>query len=136
MADTTTAPTSRHEATVERYVRFWNAGDPGEQQRLAADTFLDDVEYHAPVGLLRGPGALIEFRDQFAQHMDPVVFRRLRAPEIHHDRARLAWEIEVHGGRPFAAGTDVLEFATDGRIASVSAFVDRAPEGFDPHAHD
>jgi hypothetical protein len=27
-------------------------------------------------------------------------------------------------------------FGTNGRISSVSAFLDRAPEGFDPHAHD
>ncbi|MFI5488761.1 nuclear transport factor 2 family protein [Micromonospora echinaurantiaca] len=131
----TTAPSRQHEATVERYLRFWNAGTPEEQQRLAATTFTDDIEYHAPVGVLAGRQALIDFRDRFAQHMGTVAFRSREEPQIHHDRARLRWEIEV-GAEPFAAGTDVLAFDPDGRISSVSAFLDRAPEGFDPHAHD
>ncbi|MFF4114362.1 hypothetical protein ACFY0P_12930 [Streptomyces sp. NPDC001714] len=35
-----------------------------------------------------------------------------------------------------ATGTDVLRLDTDGRISSVTVFLDRAPEGFDPAAHD
>jgi hypothetical protein len=51
------------------------------------------------------------------------------------DRARLRWEILVGPEESsFAAGTDVVQFDEDGRISSVSAFVDRAPVGFDPHA--
>jgi hypothetical protein len=133
----TTAPSSmHHEATVQRYVRFWNTGTPEEQHRIASETFTDGIQYHAPVGILDGWQALIDFRDQFAEHMGTVAFRCREEPQIHHDRAKLLWEIQVRGGEPFAAGTDVLVFDTNGRISSVSAFLDRAPEGFDPHAHD
>lgn len=131
MADT-------HEAVIERYLEFWNAGTPAEQQRLASETFTDDVCYRAPIGVLTGPYALIGFRDQFAGHMGEVAFRRRDEPgvaEVHHDRARLRWELEAGGKNPFAAGTDVLEFDAEGRIAAVTAFLDQAPEGFDPHAH-
>ncbi len=126
---------SRYADTVERYVRFWNTAEPGEQRRLAAETFTDDVRYHAVVGVRTGPQALIDFHDQFTGHQGAALFRRREQPQIHHDRARLAWEIELDGGRPFAAGTDLLVFEPDGRISSVSTFLDRAPEGFDPHAH-
>jgi hypothetical protein len=30
----------------------------------------------------------------------------------------------------------VIVLASDGRISSITAFLDRAPEGFDPHAHN
>ncbi|HEX6499701.1 MAG TPA: nuclear transport factor 2 family protein [Micromonosporaceae bacterium] len=133
----TTAPSStEHEAVVERYLRFWNAGTPEERQRLASATFTDDVEYHAVVGVLTGPQALIDFRDQFTGHVGDATFRRREAPQIHHGRARLMWEIEIGSGEPFAAGTDVLVFDPENRISSVTVFLDRPPVGFDPHAHD
>ncbi|WP_327038027.1 isomerase [Micromonospora maris] len=124
-----------YEDTVERYVRFWNTGQSEEQRRLAADTFTEEVSYHALVDVLTGVQALIDFRGQFIQRVGAAVFRRRAAPQIHHDRARLMWEIELDSGQSFAAGTDVLVFDADGRISSVSTFLDRAPEGFDPHAH-
>lgn len=137
MTETTTPERIDHEASVERYFRFWNAATPEEQRRLAAETFTSDLEYHAPVGVLVGAQALIDFHDEFVAHMGGASLKRHGEVQAHHDRARLSWEIEVDGREePFAAGTDVLEFAADGRISSISSFLDRAPEGFDPHAHE
>lgn len=129
----TTAPT--HEATVERYLRFWNGATPDEQRRLAAETLADDVEYRAPIGLLDGTQALIDFRAQAAEHLGSLSFHRRGEVQVHHDRARLPWRIEARGEETFAAGVDVLTFDADGRVSSVVAFLDKAPEGFDPHAH-
>ncbi|MGS2617159.1 nuclear transport factor 2 family protein [Micromonospora sp. LZ34] len=126
---------TRYAEAVERYVRFWNTGEPDQQQRLAVETFTDDIRYHAEIGVLTGRQALIDFHDQFTQHVSTAVFQGREQPQIHHDRARLRWEIEVQQGQSFAAGTDTLVFAPDGRISSVTTFLDRAPEGFDPHAH-
>lgn len=50
------------------------------------------------------------------------------------DRARLRWEI-LRVGQSLAEGTDVIVVDDQGRVESVTAFLDRAPEGFDPHAH-
>lgn len=135
MTETTATTTAQHRATVDDYVRFWNAATPQEQRRLSAAAFTDDVRYHALIGVLSGPAALIGFREEFARHMGTVVFRPRQEPQIHHGRARLMWEIEAGGKNPFATGTDVLVFAPDGRVGSVSAFIDQAPEGFDPDAH-
>ncbi|MFR9780596.1 nuclear transport factor 2 family protein [Micromonospora sp. MS34] len=127
--------TSTYQAAVERYERFWNTGKPDEQQELAAETFADDIRYHAVIGVLTGRQALVDFHDQFTAQMADAVFRRRGEPQLHHDRGRLMWEIEVGDGKSFAAGTDVLVFDKDGRISEVTAFLDRAPEGFDPNAH-
>lgn len=137
MTETTATDRIDQEASVERYFRFWNAETPEEQHRLAAETFTSDVEYHAPIGVLVGSQALIDFRNEFVAHMGSAALQRRGEVQAHHDRARLAWEIQVEGrDESFAAGTDVLEFAADGRINSISSFLDRAPEGFDPHAHE
>jgi len=120
-------------AAVERYIRFWNAETPGDQRRLAAETYAEGVSYCTPVGVMHGSEELIGFRDQFAQHSPGYSFRARTAPEAHHDRARLQWELVVDG-TTFATGTDVLELDDGGRIVSVTGFLDRPPAGFDPDA--
>lgn len=126
----------QHSQVLDRYVEFWNAEDGDEQRRTAGVVFDDRVEYRAPVGILTGAEALINFRDQFTDHMGAAVLAVRQAPEIHHDRARLLWEIRLGGGTSFAAGTDVIAFGSDGRISSVTSFLDRAPEGFQLPHHD
>ncbi|WP_406858905.1 nuclear transport factor 2 family protein [Streptomyces sp. HUAS MG47] len=124
---------------LDAYVRFWNADDEAEQHRLAAVAFADGVEYRAEIGILNGAEALMDFRNQFTGHMGPAALRLRQEPQVHHRRARLRWEILVgaaDGERTsFAEGTDVIQLGEDGRITSVTAFLDRAPEGFDPAAH-
>jgi hypothetical protein len=115
--------------SVERYIEFWNASRPEDQLELATATFSDQVAYYAPVGVMRGVGELIGFRNQFAEHSPGYEFRPRSEPEAHHDRARLQWELLV-SGTSFATGTDVLELDPDGHIVAVTGFLDRAPEGF------
>ncbi|MBO0813139.1 MAG: isomerase [Microlunatus sp.] len=122
--------------TLDQYVRFWNAETVEQQRRVAAGVFAEPVEYHAPVGVLTGAEQLINFRNQFLDHMGAASLVTRREPETHHDRARLQWEIRLAGGESFATGTDVIAFGADGRITSVSSFLDRAPEGFDAAHHD
>lgn len=126
----------RRSEVLDQYVEFWNAETVEQQRRIAAAVFNGPVEYHAPVGELVGAEQLINFRNQFTEHMGDATLVVRRAPETRHDRARLLWEIQLAGGESFATGTDVIAFAPDGRIDSISSFLDRAPEGFDPHQHE
>lgn len=120
----------RVDESVARYVEFWNA-TPDAQRRNGAETFAGDVVYVAPAGVLTGVDALADFTEQFTSNVGSYTFRTRRAPDLHHDRARIPWELVV-GDEPFAEGTDVLIVAGDGRIASVTTFIDRAP-GQRPH---
>ena len=119
--------------TVASYVRFWNV-EPAEQRRTGGEVFTDDVTYVAPVGVLTGVEALAGFTEQFVGNVGAYEFRARTEPDVHHDRARLQWEIRV-GDASFAEGTDVLTADGDGRIRSITTFVDRAPEGVDTHPH-
>ncbi|MFD8706791.1 hypothetical protein ACFV1W_30020 [Kitasatospora sp. NPDC059648] len=67
----------------------------------------------------------------------PVTLRLRRAPEVHHQRARVEWELLTGeaGDTSFATGTDIVQLDEDGRISAVTVFLDRAPEGFDAAAH-
>lgn len=129
-SDTPTVDTT----IIERYVDFWNADTPAEQSRLAVEVLSDEITYHAAVGVMHGVEELNGFRSQFADFAPDYVFKARRPPERHHDRGRLQWELVVDG-ESFATGTDVLELDGAGRIASISSFLDRPPEGFDHAAH-
>lgn len=135
MTDTTIDTTIDTASAIDGYLRFWNL-DPGEEQlRLATDLFALEVTYHAPIGVREGAASLVELSAQFAEHLGDVAFRARTEPDIVGDRARLQWEI-IRGDESFAEGTDVIVLDDEGRIETVTTFLDRAPEGFDPHAHD
>jgi hypothetical protein len=134
MTDTTVASRNRNEQAVERYIAFWNADTAEDQRRLASKTFVDGVQYAAPIGVLSGPAALMGFRSQFVDHVGVATFQSRESPQTHNDRARLKWEIVIGEGESFATGTDVMVIGADGLISSVTSFLDRAPVGFDPHA--
>ena len=121
--------------TVERYARFWNAETADAQRRIAVDLFTEDVEYRSVPGVLVGMEALIDFKRQFIEHMGQAAYRPLVEPDHHHDRVRVRWEIVLADGTSFAAGTDVLAVGPDGRITSVTSFLDRAPAGFEHADH-
>jgi hypothetical protein len=121
---------------LDQYVAFWNA-ETGDQQRgIAEAIFATPISYHAPIGVLTGPEQLINFRNQFVGEVGDAALVLRRTPETHHDRARLLWEIQLAGGESFATGTDMIVFGPDGRIGSVTSFLDRAPAGFDARQHE
>jgi hypothetical protein len=129
MTTTIDAPT-----TVARYFDFWNADAAGRRRRLAATVFASDVAYVAPIGAKHGVDELIGLADDFATDLGDVAFVARSAPEVHHDRVRVRWEL-LRGDDSFAEGTDILVVDDNGRISSVTTFLDRAPTGFDQHAH-
>lgn len=117
---------------VDRYVRFWNTS-PAEQRRSGGEIFTDDVAYIAPAGVMTGVDALAGFTEQFADNVGAYLFRTRTEPDIHHDRARVAWELRV-GDASFAEGTDMLTVNDDGTIASITTFIDRFPDAPPHHA--
>jgi hypothetical protein len=120
--------------TVERYVRFWNQATT-EQRHADDEIFASDVVYNAPIGVLTGTEALAGIAAQFGGHVGAYELRPRTQPDVHHDRARLQWELRV-GDASFAEGTDVLTTDSDGRIQSIATFLDRAPDGFNLQAHE
>ena len=129
---TPSTPTSPA-ATAEAYVSFWNL--PADDQRaLGATLFTPDVARSTPIGESAGLEPLIDFTRQFAEGVGDYTFLTRAESESHHGHVRIRWEIRKGEGS-FAEGTDVLDVDESGRISRITAFIDRAPDGFDPEAH-
>ncbi|MFE6647576.1 isomerase [Nocardioides sp. NPDC057772] len=120
-------------ATAEAYVSFWNLSAE-EQRTLGTTLFAADVARSTPIGESTGLEALIDFTGQFTEGVGAYTFVARAEPDSHHRHVRVRWEIRKDEGS-FAEGTDVLGLDRSGRIATITAFIDRAPDGFDPDAH-
>ena len=133
MAMTTETTPISPAATAEAYVSFWNLS-ADDQRELGETLFTPDVARSTPIGESTGLEPLIAFTRQFTEGVGDYTFVARAEPDSHHGHVRVRWEIRKEEGS-FAEGTDVLDLDGSGRIAAITAFIDRAPEGFDPDAH-
>jgi hypothetical protein len=120
---------TKHDAVIDRYIACWNEADPSRRRALIAETFTERAAYCDP--MLAGEGhAGIDALIATAQGQFPgLAFSRRGTADAHHDRLRFAWALGPAGGAAVAGGTDMAVLAADGRLASVTGFIDFAPKG-------
>ncbi|MFH8344432.1 nuclear transport factor 2 family protein [Streptomyces sp. NPDC018045] len=123
------AGTERYEGAVARYFTAWNAaGDGGDATAEAvAAAFTEDATYTDPLADATGRDRLAAVIAGVHAQFPGSVFRPLGTPDGHHDLVRFGWELVAPDGSAPVAGFDVATLAADGRIRSVSGFLDRVP---------
>jgi hypothetical protein len=110
---------------AERYIDLWNETDPHSRNTLIASAWTDDASYVDP--MMRGEGhaeidALIgAVHQRFPGHR----FALKGVADGHGDRVRFSWTLGAPGAEPIAQGTDFGVVAADGRLRSVSGFLDQ-----------
>ncbi|MFO1061986.1 MAG: nuclear transport factor 2 family protein [Dongiaceae bacterium] len=115
-------------ALVERYIATWNETDPARRRALIAATWTEDALYLDP--LMRGEGQagidamIAAVQQRFPGHR----FRSTGALDAHNDRIRFGWSLGPQDGPALAAGLDVGVVAGDGRLQSITGFIDAMPE--------
>jgi hypothetical protein len=121
MADPTTL--------VHRYIATWNERDPDRRRALVAETFSQDADYIDP--LMQGVGrdgidAMIAgVQDQYRDYR----FELAGGPDAHNDRVRFSWHLVNDGdGLSVATGYDFATLAGDGRLQSVTGFLEATPQ--------
>jgi hypothetical protein len=112
------------EAVVDRYIASWNERDAQTRRALVAATFAEDAEYIDPImsghGLEEIDAMIAAAQQQFPGHE----FTLAGGPDQHSDRVRFSWLLAPAGEAAVAAGTDFALLAADGRIQSVTGFLD------------
>ncbi|MFD7866429.1 nuclear transport factor 2 family protein [Streptomyces sp. NPDC059783] len=117
-----------YDDAVQRYFAAWNAATAEELQKAVAAAFTEDATYTDPFTDVRGHEALAAAISGTQEQFPGFTFRLLGEVDGHHALARFGWELVsgADGSAP-VAGSDVIALAEDGRIASVSGFLDRLP---------
>ena len=112
-------------ALIENYIAIWNEADPDRRRELIAQTWTEDATYVDP--MMAGAGhdgidAMVAgAQQQFPGHR----FELAGAPDAHHDRVRFTWHLRPEaGGDTVAVGIDFGVVAGDGRLRSVTGFLE------------
>ncbi|WP_406498787.1 nuclear transport factor 2 family protein [Streptomyces sp. NBC_00846] len=117
-----------HEDAVQRYFVAWNAATPEDLEKAVAAAFTETATYTDPLADVRGHEELTATINGAHEQFPGFEFRLTGTPDGHHAIVRFSWElVSTTDGSAPVAGSDVLELADDGRIASVSGFLDRVP---------
>ncbi|MBV9791249.1 MAG: nuclear transport factor 2 family protein [Chloroflexi bacterium] len=118
---------SQSSELIDRYFAVWNERDTARRRDLIAQTWAEDASYLDP--LMQGQShagidSMVQgVQQQFAGHH----FRQLGAVDAHNDRLRFSWELISDDGPVVVAGTDFGVVAADGRLQSVTGFLDQVP---------
>ncbi|MFG3526915.1 nuclear transport factor 2 family protein [Streptomyces sp. NPDC047917] len=117
-----------YDEAVQRYFAAWNAATDEELAKAVAAAFTEDATYTDPLADVRGHEELAATIDGAHQQFPGFEFRLAGTPDGHHDIVRFGWElVSTADGSAPVAGSDVIALAGDGRITSVSGFLDRVP---------
>lgn len=112
---------------VERYFAAWNEIDAERRRALIAQTWADNASYLDP--LMQGQGhagidaMIAAVQERFVGHQ----FHQTGAVDAHHDRLRFSWELAPERGAAVVAGTDFGVVAADGRLQTITGFLDQVP---------
>ena len=113
------------DAIAAAYVDAWNAKDPGLRRDAVARAWTEGGSYLDPLMEAEGHAAL-DAMIAAIQARVPCMECVLRGrPEGHHDRLRFSWSITTQGHAVVAEGTDFATVSEDGRLQSVTGFIDR-----------
>ena len=111
---------------VSTYIEMWNEPDPERRRTLVARAVTEDASYLDPVMSGEGIDGIAAMiggaQSQFPGHR----FALLAGPDSHHDRVRFSWSLAADGGTPVAVGHDFATPAEDGRMRSITGFLDPA----------
>jgi hypothetical protein len=114
---------------VDAYMAMWNETDPLRRAAHIERAWAGEARYVGPLLEAEGHGALSEMvagvHAQFPGHR----FRRVSGADAHHDQLRFAWALVGPDGSVTAAGIDLGELATDGRLRRVTGFFGELPGG-------
>jgi SnoaL-like domain len=114
--------------TVIRYIAVWNERDSKRRRELVAQTWTDDGSY---IDAHRnGSGhAAIDAMIAAAQTQFPGYrLNLISGIEAHNNFVRFSWKAGGTNEAPlYLGGTDFGVLALDGRLKTVTGFVDAAP---------
>jgi hypothetical protein len=117
--------TTQLNTLVNRYIDAWNEADGTRRHELVAEVWTEDGTYLDPLMSGAGHDSIATMiglaQEKFPGHRFELSF----GPDAHNDVARFAWRLYgPDGDAPVAAGVDFGTVADDGRLRSVTGFLE------------
>jgi hypothetical protein len=110
---------------AERYIDLWNETDAQSRKKLIASAWTEDATYVDPMMKGQGHAEIDALIGAVHQRFPGFSFVLAGAVEGHNDRVRFSWTLGAPDAGPIAHGTDFGFVAADGRLESVTGFLDQ-----------
>lgn len=111
---------------AEQYLAAWNERDPVARRAKVATTFTLEATYVDPMAAGAGHMGIDTLIGTVQNQFPGFRFQLAGQPESHHDAVRFSWTLHSPDGAAVARGTDFGTLHADGRLASVTGFLDNA----------
>lgn len=114
--------------TVDGYFAVWNEPDPARRRDLISQTWSNDPSYIDPLMAADGADGIDAMVAGVQSQYPGCTFRLTGAIDSYQDRARFSWEMVAPDSETLlVAGLDIAVLASDGRLQSITGFIDHAP---------
>jgi hypothetical protein len=118
-------------SVIRRYFEIWNETDADERQSLIARTWSESASYADPMFAADGQHGINEMISSLQEQYPGYQVRLASEIDSHNDRARFGWEIvDRDRSELIFSGIDFAVLASDGRLQSISGFIDHAPAAY------
>lgn len=107
---------------IDTYLAAYSEPEPTRRQELVGQAWADDGRLVDPPMQAVGHAEIHAMAEAVQQQFPRTRFRRASAVQEHHGFARYAWVLVDEQDDVALTGMDVVELATDGRLARVVGF--------------
>ena len=111
---------------ANHYIDAWNETDARRRRALIGQVFAEDAGYVDPMMNGRGQPGIDAMIAGVQTKFPGYRFNRIGAVDAHGPNLRFSWELLADGKQVIVRGTDFAVLASDGRLQSVTGFIDQA----------
>ncbi|MEP6732104.1 MAG: nuclear transport factor 2 family protein [bacterium] len=116
-----------HTAIIERYIVCWNETDANRRRTLVEEIWTESATYVDPLMQGAGHDGIYAMIDAVQKQFPGFQFSLTGPVHSLAVHARFSWRLAPEGAAALVEGTDFAIIAADGRLESVTGFLDRVP---------
>jgi hypothetical protein len=113
---------------ASHYIDLWNERTPSRRREMLSQHWAKDAKYVDPLMSGDGHDGVDALISGVQQRFPDFRFRLLGQPNGFGDHVRFSWRLGPDGADSPIKGTD-FAVVRDGRIRSVTGFLDQVPQG-------
>ena len=113
---------------AHRYIELWNERTANRRREMLAANWTDDACYVDPLMSGSGHDGVDALISGVQQKFPEFRFSLIGEPNGFGDRVRFSWGLGPDGGDSPIKGTDFAVLSQDGRIRSITGFLDQVPQ--------
>jgi hypothetical protein len=113
---------------ARRYIELWNEQMPSRRREMLASGWTADAKYVDPLMSGDGHDGVDALIAGVQQRFPDFTFRLIGEPNGYGDQLRFCWGLGPDGVDSPIKGTD-FAVLKDGRIRSITGFLDQVPQG-------